>query len=91
MIEITSYDQKGLVKRLRQIETNNYIMGLYMPFALNDIHEIYNRDQMSKQDHDSHRQLSYAMYDMHLKHLSASKPATYICSLGYDSVNIINL
>ena len=44
-----------------------------------DIHEIYNRDQISKQDHDSHQQLSYTMYDLHHKHLSAtSKPTTYI-------------
>jgi len=51
-----------------------------MTFALNDIHNIYNRDQISKQDHDSHQQLSYTMYDLFHKHLStASRPTTYIC------------
>jgi len=36
---------------------NYYIIGLYMTFRSNDIHDIYNKDQISKQDHDSHQQL----------------------------------
>ena len=42
------------------------------------MHDIYNRDQISKQDHDSHQQLSYDLHHQH--HLSlASRPATCIC------------
>ena len=32
-----------------------------MTFISNDIHDIYNKDQQSKQDHDSHQQLSYTI------------------------------
>ena len=45
-VQITSYEQKGLIKRLWQTETNYYIIGLYMTFTSNDIHHIYNRDQI---------------------------------------------
>ena len=79
-VQVTSYDQNGLIKRLQWTETNYYIMSLDMTFTLNDIHDIYNRDQISKKDHDSHQQLSYTMYDLLHKHLSTtSRPATYIC------------
>jgi len=49
-----------------------------MMFTSNDIHEFYKKDQQSKQDHDSHQQLSYTIYDLHHKHLSkTSRPVTY--------------
>ena len=35
-----------------------------MTFILNDIHDIYYKDNRSKQEHDSHQQLSYTIYDM---------------------------
>ena len=71
---------KGLIKRLWQTEMYYYIMGVYMTFSSSDIHDLYNKDQISKQDHDSHQQLSCTIYDFHHKHLSAtSRPATCIC------------
>lgn len=68
-VQITSYDQKGLIKIVQQTNKTYYIMGLDMTFTLDDIHDIYNRDQKSKQAHDSHQQLSYTMYDLFHKHL----------------------
>ena len=32
---------------------NYYIIGIYITFTSNDIHDIYNKYQRSKQDHDS--------------------------------------
>ena len=61
-VQITSYDQKGFIKRPQDTETNYYIMSLVMTFTSNDIHDIYDRDQISKQDHDNHQKLSGTMY-----------------------------
>ena len=36
-----------------------------MTFTSNDINEIYNKDNRSKKDHDSHQQLSYTIYDLY--------------------------
>ena len=33
---------------------NYYIIGLFMTFTSNDIHDIYNNYQRPKQDHDNY-------------------------------------
>ena len=76
---------------------NYYIICLYMTFTSNDIHDIYNKDQRPKQDHDNCQQLSYIIYDLHHKHLSiAWRTTTYIIpslvhNISQNSFNIINL
>ena len=77
--------------------SNYYIIGIYMTFRSNDIHDIYNKDQRPKQYHDSFQQLSYIIYDLHHKHLQqTSRTKTYICpslvcKICQCNFNIINL
>jgi len=71
---------------------NYYIIGIFMTFTSSDIHEIYNKDQRSKQDHDSHQQLSYTIYDLHHKHLSATSiTITCICPSSKESSELKQL
>lgn len=76
---------------------NYYIIGLYITFTSNDIRDIYNKYQRTKQDHDNYQQLSYIIYDLHHKHLSTtSRTTTYICpssvcKISQHKFNIINL
>ena len=66
---------------------NYYIVGLYMAFTSNGIHEIYTKYKRSKQDHDSYQQLSYTTYDLHHKHMSAAfRPTTCICPTSVRNI-----
>ena len=56
----------------------------------------WNLDQRPKQDHDNYQQLSYTIYDLHHKHMSAASRITTcicsssICKIRQYSFNIIN-
>jgi len=70
---------------------NYYIIGIYMTFTSNDIHEIYNKDQIPKQDHDSYEQISYTIYNMHHKNLlETSTTTTYICPSSISNIRQCN-
>jgi len=76
---------------------NYYIIGLYMTFTSNDMNDIYNKYQIHKQDHDSYQKLSYTIYDLHHKHMSATlRTITCICPSSDCKIrqccfNIINM
>lgn len=83
----TNYIRWPKKDSLKDYDRQRHIMGLYMAFSSSDIHEIYNKDQRSKQDHDSHQQLSYTIYDLLHKHLSAtSSPTTCICPSSFPNI-----
>lgn len=57
---------------------NDYIVGIYMTFISNDRQDIYNQEQIPQNDHDSHQQLSYTIYDLHHQHFSATTHPQYV-------------
>lgn len=53
-----------------------YIIGIYMTFTSNDIHDIYKNHQ--RQEHASYHQILYSIYDMHHRHMSTASRTTTI-------------
>ena len=63
--------------------------GTNMTFTPNDIHDFYNKDQQSKQDHDSHQQLSYTI-SICQQHPDQQPVYVHHQFPSYDNLNIIN-
>ena len=44
---------------------------------IRSLHDFYNKNQQSKQDHDSHQQLSYTIYDRHHQQHQDQQPVYF--------------